>query len=171
MTQITNKLQPPTNPLVLAIDPGYDRVGWAVGVKNKRKPQLVDLGLIQTSKTDNIFLRYQQIAKELRAITEKFQPKEVAIEKLYFAKNVKTAIKVAEARGVIINLLLKAGLPIFEYDPTQIKQTVTGNGHADKKAVAKMLKLQLGADENLNDDALDAAACYLTHVIVNNDVK
>ncbi len=158
--------QPLINPLILAIDPGYDRVGWAIGVKNKRKPQLVDLGLVQTSKTDDIFLRYQQISKELKTIIEKFQPKEVAIEKLYFAKNVKTAIRVAEARGLMIQLFLEANLSIFEYDPTKIKQVVTGNGHADKKAVAKMIKLQLGANEKINDDALDAAACYLTHVIL-----
>lgn len=156
------------NPItILAIDPGYDRVGWAIGPKNRAQPQVLELGLIQTEKTANIFSRYQQISQKLKELIATYQPTELAIENLYFAKNIKTAIRVAEAKGVIIQTCLEQGLKVFEYDPNTIKQVVTGHGKADKKAVAKMIKLQLKLDEKLIDDTLDAAACYLTHVFLN----
>ncbi len=157
--------------LILGIDPGYDRVGWAIGQDDRRRPKLLDLGLIQTDKDETIFARYQQIDYELTRVIKHYHPTEVAIEKLYFAKNVKTAIRVAEARGLMLQIFLQVGLAIFEYDPTKIKQVVTGNGQADKRAIAKMVKIQLGANEKINDDALDAAACYLTHVILRDNLS
>lgn len=151
--------------LILAIDPGYDRVGWAVGVKDRRKPKVLELGLIQTDKTKPIFKRYQEIIHKLKKLISHHQPTELAIENLYFAKNTKTAIKVAEAKGVIIATALETDLKVFEYDPSTIKQVVTGYGQADKQAVEKMIRLQLKLKEKLIDDTLDAAACYLTHVL------
>ena len=155
---------------ILAIDPGYDRVGWAVGIKNRRQPSLVDLGLIQTAKDRLIFDRYQEIVIELNRLIKKHHPKELAIENLYFAKNTKTAMRVAEAKGVIIATALTHGLEVFEYDPSTIKQVVTGYGRADKLAVEKMVRLQLKLKDKLIDDTLDAAACYLTHILLDSNM-
>lgn len=152
------------NPVILGIDPGYDRVGWAVGVYQNSKFEVFDLGCIQTDKKAEIFKRYGQIVDELEIIVEKYSPNHLAIESLFFAKNKTTALRVSEARGVIISILLSAGAEIFEYRPNEIKLAVTGNGAADKSAVEKMVKMQI--KYNLNDqidDAIDALAVAMTH--------
>ncbi|MBP7740820.1 crossover junction endodeoxyribonuclease RuvC [Candidatus Woesebacteria bacterium] len=149
---------------ILGIDPGYDRVGWAVGIYKNSKFEVEDLGCIQTNKKDDIFGRYNQIINELQSVIEKFSPNSLAIEMLYFAKNKKTALRVSEARGVIISIALNSGLEVFEYSPNEIKLAVTGSGAADKQAVEKMVKMQISY--NLNgqiDDAIDALAVAMTH--------
>jgi len=157
--------------MILAIDPGYDRLGWAVGYQDKRHPQVIALGCIQTDKNQPIFRRYQQISQELEKLIKQYQPVVAAIEELYFSKNTKTAMRVSEARGATIQVLLNHQLAIFEYGPTTIKQVVTGDGRANKKAIAKMVKLQLKLDDQMIDDALDAAACYLTHVLLQRKTQ
>jgi crossover junction endodeoxyribonuclease RuvC len=152
--------------IILGIDPGYDRLGWAIGYKTKnRQVETIDYGCIQTNKKDSLFNRYEQIILELNKILEKYKPKYLAIETLFFSKNTKTAMKVSEARGVIISLCLQFNLEIFEYHPVQIKQAVAGHGQADKKAVDKMTRLQLNLnnDKKIIDDAMDALAIVLTH--------
>lgn len=149
---------------ILGIDPGYDRVGWAVGTYNNSKFKVDGLGCIQTNKKDDIFNRYDQIIKELQSVIKKFSPNLLAIEMLYFAKNKKTALRVSEARGVIISTALNSGLEVYEYSPNEIKLAVAGSGAADKQAVEKMVKMQISY--NLNgqiDDAIDALAVAMTH--------
>ncbi|MBU0974094.1 crossover junction endodeoxyribonuclease RuvC [Patescibacteria group bacterium] len=149
---------------ILGIDPGYDRVGWAVGHYQNSKFYVKDLGCIQTNKNEDIFCRYVQIIAELKTVTKKYSPKILAIETLFFAKNKKTALKVSEARGIIIGTLLDEGLEVFEYSPNAIKLAVTGSGSADKQAVEKMVKMQLKHDLNGQiDDAIDALAVAMTH--------
>lgn len=157
------------NPVILGIDPGYDRVGWAVGIYKNSKFEVFDLGCIQTDKKAEIFSRYDQIVKELEKIIEKYSPDHLAIESLFFAKNKTTAMRVSEARGVIISILLSAGAKIFEYRPNEIKLAVTGTGNADKKAVEKMVKMQIKYDLNGQiDDAIDALAVAMTHGFSKN---
>jgi len=150
--------------LILGMDPGFDRVGWAVGYFQNSKFQVTDLGCIQTNNKDDIFSRYAQIITELKKVAHKYSPKFLAIETLFFAKNKKTALRVSEARGIIIGTLLDEGLEVFEYSPNAIKLAVTGSGSADKQAVEKMVKIQIKYDLNGQiDDVIDALAVAMTH--------
>ena len=150
--------------IILGIDPGYDRVGWAIGSKEKGIFHCVAFGCIQTEKAADIFDRYKKIQSDLKEIIEYFKPTELAIETLFFAKNKKTALRVSEARGIIIGACLDTGLQVFEYDPVTIKVAVTGNGKADKASVEKMVKMQVnGVVNKFIDDAIDAVAIAMTH--------
>lgn len=153
--------------IVMGIDPGYDRLGWAVGSTASRKLQLIDHGSIQTDKNDSILVRYQVILSQLGQLIAKYQPDQVAIEELYFSTNKKTALRVSEVRGVILALFLQNNIAVFEYHPQSIKLAVTGHGKADKSAMAKQLQLELGVDPKLIDDELDAIAISLTHVLTH----
>ena len=149
---------------LLSIDPGYDRLGWAIGTIGSTY-QLLDAGCIQTEKKDSIFVRYQQIISELQPILDKYHPTEAALETLFFSKNTTTALRVSESRGVTISVLLAAHCRIFEYNPVEIKQAVTGSGSANKQAVEKMVAMQvkLPNQKKLIDDAIDAVAVGITH--------
>lgn len=152
------------NQILLGIDPGYDRVGWAIGSGQKGKFSCVALGCIQTEKSADIFDRYKKIQSDLKEIISYFKPTELAIETLFFSKNKKTALRVSEARGIIVGTCLDAGLKVFEYDPVTIKVAVTGNGKADKASVEKMVKMQVnGVVNKFLDDAIDAVAIAMTH--------
>jgi len=152
-----------SNHRILAIDPGFDRVGWAIGEKQNTKLQLLSYGLIQTDKTQTLFARYQAITDSLKQIITKHQPTKLAIEKLFFARNKTTAFKVAESRGAIIITCLDLNLEVQELAPNEIKLAVTGDGQADKKALAKMVKLELKLpSEKILDDVTDALAILIT---------
>ncbi|MDH5533876.1 MAG: crossover junction endodeoxyribonuclease RuvC [Candidatus Pacebacteria bacterium] len=150
---------------ILGIDPGYDRLGWAITKINGSKLQVISYGCIQTNKKADIFIRYEQIITELNKVIKDNSPNELAIENLYFSKNTKTALRVSESRGVVITLALENKMRIFEYDPVTIKQSVTGYGKADKKSVEKMTLMQLGLTnkDKVVDDAIDALAVAVTH--------
>jgi len=150
--------------IILAIDPGYDRVGWSLGQKNGSQLSVIKYGLIQTNKMASIFERYRAIETELDAIIKQHQPQQAALETLFFSKNQTTAMRVAESRGLILATLIRNRVECFEYNPGTIKLAVTGYGKADKKAVEKMVRLQLHvSNEKLIDDTLDALAILLTH--------
>lgn len=152
--------------IILGIDPGYDRIGWAIGRGFGSKPQIIDLGCIQTNKKDSLFKRYQAIEQQLQKVISQYKPQDLAIETLFFSKNTTTALKVSEARGVILSCAARNGLDIFEYNPNQIKLTVTGNGNANKVAMEKMIRLQLDIPQRkFIDDAIDAAGIVLTHAV------
>jgi crossover junction endodeoxyribonuclease RuvC len=155
-------------PVIIGIDPGYDRIGWAVGKPiSEHGLTLQAMGCIQTNSKHSLIERYQQLDQELSLILKKYQPTQAAIETLYFSKNQKTALHVSEARGIIISTLFRTQVEIFEYNPVQIKQAVTGYGHADKAAIAKMITLRLGLHQSGKelDDTLDAVAIALTHAL------
>jgi crossover junction endodeoxyribonuclease RuvC len=155
------------NPIIIGIDPGYDRLGWAVAQQLKGTWQIFGHGCINTNRQSKIEERYQQILQELKKIVEQHQPQEAAIETLFWFKNQSTAMKVSEARGLIMATLLSAGLKISQYTPLQIKQAVTGYGRADKKAVEKMVRMELAIDqkgtEEILDDTFDALALLICH--------
>lgn len=163
---------PSNSPItILGIDPGYDRVGWAIGSKTQNGMSPVAFGCIQTESHASIWVRYQQIITDLRAILKQYKPDHLAIEELFFSKNVSTAIRVSEARGVIIAAALGFNIEIFEYKPNTIKLAVTGDGQASKAAVSRMVSLQLkltnqiGKKNHALDDATDALAIALTHAV------
>ncbi|HYD35480.1 MAG TPA: crossover junction endodeoxyribonuclease RuvC [Vitreimonas sp.] len=153
---------------VLAIDPGYDRLGWAVAKVATTKIELLQYGLLQTKKTQSRWERYQEVITLLSELMTSYQPTELAIETLFFSKNTTSAMQVSEVRGLIFAEALKNHLTIFEYNPMTIKQAVTGTGKADKRAVEKMVRLQLKLSEvKLVDDTLDALAVLITHSAIN----
>ncbi len=151
---------------LLGIDPGYDRIGWAILVPHPKKAHVVASGCIETHKTDSIFERYQHIDQELTAIIKQHKPSECGIEKLFYEKNAKTAIQVSEARGIVISCLFRHDVEIYDYTPLQIKSAVAGNGRASKQEVKKMVQL-LTTCEKLPklDDEVDAIAIALCHSV------
>lgn len=148
---------------VLGIDPGYDRVGWAVVDRVPGKETLIACGLIQTRKTQAIEERLSDIFTQTQAVIREHTPTRAVIEELFFAANVTTGMNVAQARGVIVLCCQQEGLVLAEQTPMQIKQAVTGNGRADKKAVEKMVRLILNnVPDKLIDDTLDAIAAAMS---------
>ncbi len=144
---------------IIGIDPGTAITGFAImDVKNKKRT-LLDFGYISTPpKTQNAY-RLNQIAEDLDQLLEKWKPNKAAIEKIFFNKNIKTAISVAEARGVITQRLAAKNLSIDEFGPSEIKSSVCGNGKADKKAVQKMVTLLMNLQKTPKpDDVADAIA-------------
>jgi crossover junction endodeoxyribonuclease RuvC len=158
---------------ILGIDPGFDRVGWAILQTAGDKIIKIAYDCIQTSAKQSLFNRYQQIKQQLNQIIKQYQPQILSIESLFFYNNQKTAMQVSEARGIIISSCLDHNLKIFEYTPLQIKQTATGFGKADKKAVEKMIRMhfKLSPKEKIIDDAIDALAVILTHQIRSKNQK
>lgn len=148
---------------VLAIDPGFERVGIAVLEKKNGKEILLYSSCFKTSSKLLFENRLLLIGKELKKIINIYKPNIFAIETLFFNSNQKTAMRVAEARGVIIYTSVLEGLIVCEYTPLQIKIAVTGYGRADKKQVSFMTKRLLGLTGGVQyDDETDAIALGLT---------
>ena len=149
---------------VLGLDPGTARVGYGLVERDGNKVTALEFGLIETAAGDAAAPRLAEVSTALKKLLAEFQPQEVAIEKLYFQTNAKTAMAVAEARGVILLTVHEAGIPSAEYTPLQVKQSVTGYGQADKRQVATMVCRQLGlATMPKPDDVTDALAIALCH--------
>lgn len=149
---------------ILGIDPGTGILGFGVIEVVKGKTQLVDGGVIRTPVKEDDAVRLQTIYEELSDIIADAKPDVMAVEKLFFAQNVTTAMTVAQARGVVLLAGMQAGLKIAEYTPLQIKQALTGYGRADKKQIQEMVRVVLGLkDVPKPDDCADAIACALTH--------
>lgn len=149
---------------ILGIDPGTGILGFGVIEASRGQAQLVDAGVIRTPVKEDDAVRLQIIFEELTDIIVNSNPKVMAVEKLFFARNVTTAMTVAQARGVVLLCGKQAGLELFEYTPLQIKQAITGYGKADKKQVQEMVRVLLKLKEVPKpDDAADALAAALTH--------
>ena len=150
---------------ILGIDPGYDRLGIAIIEKSLiGKEVVIYSGCFETSLKDQIYKRLNQIGHEIDRILKKYEPDEVALETLFITKNQKTAMRVAEARGIIIYEATKRKLPIFEYSPMQIKMAISGDGISDKQRMKKMIEILVKLfHENALDDEYDAIAVALTH--------
>ena len=144
--------------IILGIDPGTRRVGYGLINKIGNKEELIEAGILKITSTDDSgALKETKI--QVEQLIKKFKPKILAIEKLFFMKNQKTAMRVAEARGVIVLSGLENNLDVQEYSPNEVKAAVAGYGFADKKAILKMVKLILGQPAlNIIDDASDALA-------------
>jgi len=150
--------------LILGIDPGLAIVGYSLIEKKGNKFNVLEYGVIRTPAGQENCDRLKSIYKELDDIIRNFEPDEMAVEELFFNKNVKTAIKVGQARGVILLVGAQSGLKIAEYTPLQIKQAVVGYGRAGKKQVQQMVKALLSLHELPSpDDAADALAVAICH--------
>jgi len=149
---------------ILGIDPGTGILGFGVIQVDKGKCQLVDAGVIRTPVHEDDSVRLLTIYEELTDIIIAAKPQMMAVEKLFFARNVTTAMTVAQARGVVLLCGKQAGLELFEYTPMQIKLATTGYGKADKKQVQEMVRVHLGLSEVPKpDDCADALAAAITH--------
>jgi crossover junction endodeoxyribonuclease RuvC len=149
--------------IILGLDPGTAIVGYGVIVSDKSQLSHIAHGCITTDKSLPMPTRLNQIAKQLRVILKQYQPDLVAVEDLYFARNVTTAITVAQARGVLLQTVANLGLSVEHYTPLQIKQALTGYGKADKQQMQKMITMLLGlAEVPRPDDAADALAVAVT---------
>lgn len=144
------------------IDPGLATLGWAVVEHVGGQPRLIDCGAITTAATSPTTDRLSTLHDQLVALLRQHHPDEVSMEKLLFTKNVTSGIAVGQARGVATLAVAETGLPLREFTPTAIKQSVTGDGRADKRQVQQMLRLLLKLDSlPKNDDATDAVAIAL----------
>lgn len=144
--------------IFLGIDPGTRRMGYGLVAKNGRETTLVDAGIIKIDSKDDLGALLE-IKKGVSELVIKNKPALVAVEKLFFSKNQKTALQVAEARGVALASCLESGAKILELSPNEVKMGLTGYGSADKKAVLKMVRLILKEPQlEVIDDASDALA-------------
>ena len=153
--------------MILGIDPGLATTGFGI-IDDLR---CIKYGVIRTPPDALIQTRLQTIFHRTEEILELYQPDELAIEKLFFSRNVTSAIEVSHARGVILLAASEYDLDVFEYTPNQIKQVVTGSGKADKKQVQKMVGMLLGIDEKIPDDAADALAAAICHAHSQTGVR
>ena len=166
--------------IILGIDPGTASTGYGIvktlsgkktfNISNKsektRDFQCLDYGVIQTDSNSNSGERLKKINNELSRIVKKYKPEVLAFESLYFFKNLKTAIRVSQAGGVILLMAARKKLLVREFTPLQVKLAITGNGWADKKEVQKKVKKIFNLKEAIkSDDAADALAIALTYLV------
>jgi len=155
---------------VIGIDPGIERTGFAVLEMNRGKATLLDVGCIKTDKKFSFPQRLTQLVADLKSILRQWNPVAASIEHIFFSKNVKTAIKVSHARGVILETLEDHGIAITELYPAQVKMAMTGDCRADKLQIKKMVQYTLGLKLK-NDDAADAIACAMCLANINPSIK
>ncbi|TSC87009.1 MAG: crossover junction endodeoxyribonuclease RuvC [Parcubacteria group bacterium Gr01-1014_8] len=150
---------------VLAIDPGYGRCGVAVLERENGKETLLYSECIETSASSSFGERLSHVADECSRLLKKHSPQALAMERLFFNSNQKTAMQVAEVRGAILHVAELANVPVFEYTPGQVKSATTGSGRADKKGVATMLHALIKIEKDIqHDDEYDAIAVGVTHL-------
>ncbi len=151
--------------IILGIDPGFARVGYGVLECAGERILAASHGCIETEKSLDHGDRLLEVRRAVAALFVKYRPEVMAIEKLFFEKNAKTALAVGEGRGVILAAAAEAGVPVVELTPLQVKQSVTGSGRADKRQIQEMVKLILRLDcVPRPDDAADALAIALTGI-------
>ena len=149
---------------ILGIDPGMAIVGYGIINIENEQLELLTSGSIQTDKTLSDSKRLLEIYNDLTTVVDKYKPDCASVEELFFFKNQKTVIPVAEARGVIITVLEKFNVPTYSYTPMEVKQVLTGYGRAEKKEVEQMVKIALNTDKLPRlDDTVDAIAIAICH--------
>jgi len=152
-----------TDEIIIGIDPGFGRIGYGIIKKQKGTDwQVLDFGCIET-KVNGVFTeRIAELHKELIKLIKKFKPSRMAVEEIFFFKNAKTAIKVGQARGVILLTAIENNLQVDEFTPLQVKQAITGYGKAEKLQMQKMVATIFGLKNKIkSDDAADALAVAL----------
>ena len=164
--------------LILGIDPGTANTGFGLLRVYEKKYEVVDFGLIETSKDGLFSERLVEIHIKMTKILKDHKPDVVAIERLFFASNAKTAMRVGQAQGVLLFTVAQAKTDIFEYAPARIKKIITGNGRADKKFIQKSLRKVLGGGVRSRkgkkthfDNSADALAVALCHAYLNCNEK
>ena len=149
---------------ILGIDPGVATIGFGLVEAERARSRLLRYGVITTPAGLPLSTRLYQISQDMNQLIEQFKPDEIAVEELFFSKNITTGIAVAHGRGVILLEAERSGVPVFEYTPMQVKQAVAGYGGADKRQVMLMTQRLLKMKEIPRpDDAADALAIAICH--------
>lgn len=149
---------------ILGIDPGFAITGYSIIDYQGNKFRLINSGAVTTKAGTSFPLRLTKIYDDLSMIIDEYKPDAISVEELFFNNNAKTAINVAQARGVVLIVGCKKGVPTFEYTPLQIKQAVTGYGRADKMQVQRMVKTILNVESLPKlDDTTDSMAAAICH--------
>ncbi len=150
--------------VILGIDPGTANTGYGVIKKTKQHLEVLSYGCITTDPRLSTAERLKRINKEITTLIKKYRPNAVAIEDIFFFKNLKTVVKVSQARGVVMLTACRRGISIAEYTPLQVKLAITSYGRADKSQVQHMVKVLLNLTEIPRpDDAADALAVAICH--------
>ena len=150
--------------LILGIDPGTATTGYGLVDNPDDKLALVAYGVFSTTPDQPMPLRLLSLFHQLSAVLSRFRPEALAVEELFFSRNVTTAIAVGQARGVILLAAAQADIPVFEYKPQAVKQAIAGYGGADKSQVQQMVRILLDLDQIPRpDDAADAIAIAVCH--------
>lgn len=151
---------------ILSIDPGSIRAGFAVFEAGKDL-KLLQSGTIELNQSKDLGSRLAELAQDLESLLKKHQPQELALERIFFAKNALSALQLGHARGVILMKCAQAGLAVSEYTPTEVKQAITGAGRAQKEQVEHFVRLHLKLPKTFvmtSSDQSDALAIGLTHI-------
>lgn len=150
--------------IILGIDPGTTILGYGLIRISGKQLSLVEMGVLKLQKFPDPFARLGKIYQKVDALIEEFQPQEVAIEAPFFGKNVQSMLKLGRAQGVALASAFNRGIPVFEYSPRKIKQSITGMGNASKEQVAMMVQNLLKYEEIPESlDATDGIAAALCH--------
>jgi crossover junction endodeoxyribonuclease RuvC len=158
--------------IILGLDPGTNIMGYGVITIQGSKIRLLQFGVIKLGKVDSHELRLKKIFDRVLSLIDEYHPDEVALEAPFFGKNVQSMLKLGRAQGVAMSAALYREIPIVEYAPKKVKQSVTGNGNASKEQVAKMLMTLLAIKELPKLlDATDALAVALCHHYNNGQAK
>lgn len=152
--------------IVLGVDPGSRVTGYGIVEKRNNKIIHVNSGQIRSPDTIPFYERIHRIFVSMTEIMDKYRPLEMAIEDMFYAKNVQSSLKLGHARGAVLIAAVQSGLRIFEYTPLEIKKSVVGYGRASKEQVRAMVSmiLRLKKDQDLNLDTSDALACAICHL-------
>lgn len=158
--------------IILGIDPGTNIMGYGLIKQENKTISLVTLGVLKLDKISDPYLKLKQIFSSVINLIDQHHPDELAIEAPFFGKNVQSMLKLGRAQGVAIAAALSRELPVFEYSPRKIKQSITGKGSASKEQVAEMLLRLLGMKEIPSHlDATDALAAALCHYFQGNSIS
>lgn len=158
--------------IILGIDPGTNIMGYGVIHHRGSKIELLSLGIIQLNKYTGQALKLKKIFERTLSIIDEYKPDELAIEAPFFGKNVQSMLKLGRAQGVAMASALFRSIPIFEYSPKKVKQSITGNGNASKEQVSAMLRNLLSIGESTPSlDATDALAVAVCHFFQNSPIN
>lgn len=160
---------------ILGIDPGLSHTGYGIIIKERLNMRLVAFGCIRTQAGENFSKRLGNIVKEFQKFLKRHKPNAVAVESLFFYKNISSALKVGQAKGAVLACCASHHIPVHEFTPLQIKMSVTGYGKADKNQIQQMVKMLLGLKEipkpSHAADALAVALCCAQHMSQHASLK
>ena len=148
---------------IIGVDPGTRHLGWGIVRAEGTRLTHESHGIVHTNTALSLAERLVQIDAALQAVIDEHAPEEAAVESMFYAKDAQAASKLGHARGVVLLVMAKAGLAIYEYPPARVKRAVSGRGRADKTQVAMMVRALLGMREMPGSDATDALAVAITH--------
>ncbi len=154
--------------MILGIDPGSRLTGWGLLRRDGRRTEYLDSGTLRLGAESSLSARLLKLNTELEALMEKHRPDQCAVEQIFTAKNARSALVLGHARGVILCAIARAGVALYEYSPTQVKQSIVGAGRAPKAQVQLMVCALLNHRAAFQEDEGDALAVALTHAVFSN---